>query len=204
MDMICVLYTCVCVCVRVCLLTANGAIISEVNHDLRTVMEQQLKIVEYVYLLTSDPPPRPPSLPSTLSLLLLLTHDPPPRPPSLPSTLSLLLPYTTFTTIIALTSFTTLYCSYLPYCSYLISLPVIRRDPVEMMMSQEVGVVQRLSSPIVSTVVSTDSVSFQRYNQSPPFVYQQLVVCLFVCLLCVAVTDKRVGFGDFARTKSRQ
>jgi hypothetical protein len=62
--------------------TANGAVISEVNHDTHTVVEQELKIVE--------------------------------------------------------------------------------RDPVEMMMSQEVGVVQRLSSSIVSTSVDTSSVSFQR------------------------------------------
>ncbi|CAI8029591.1 Ankyrin repeat domain-containing protein 13D [Geodia barretti] len=62
--------------------TANGTVISEVNHDTHTVVEQELKIVE--------------------------------------------------------------------------------RDPVETMMSQEVGVVQRLSSPIVSTSVDTSSVSFQR------------------------------------------
>ncbi len=44
----------------------------------------------------------------------------------------------------------------------LIHHPHLRRDPVETMMSQEVGVVQRLSSPIVSTSVDTTSVSFQR------------------------------------------
>ena len=37
-----------------------------------------------------------------------------------------------------------------------------RKDPVQTMLTQEMGVLRRLNSPVVSTFVNTDSIVFQR------------------------------------------
>jgi len=45
---------------------------------------------------------------------------------------------------------------------------LFRRDPVQMLMSQEMDVLHRMNSPVVSTYLNTDTIAFQRSAHSPP------------------------------------
>ena len=64
-------------------------------------------------------------------------------------------------------------------------------------MSQEVGVVQRINSPIVSTFVDTDCVTFQRYIHPC-----NLSVCLSVCLsTCILSLRQKSGIWGFRSDK---